>query len=214
MAPLLLRPFDPSSRSEQFAWRASMYHPTFKSHIPKTMLLQQVANTCCTPLTGWSMCHERSNPPPPALPYDHTHLALIFSTRINLEGPRKFDVAFASDPLNPQSIQLFHPNVQSATAVQMQQIVNEYHCGWLHRHATERSHVSGSTGRSSVRFGVDHVWKGPRIDRTGRGYVPKTAILHCTRLVGKRGSSGQTRRNCAAKNPRTVQRTSCVRRIW
>jgi hypothetical protein len=107
MAPLLLRPFDPSSRGEQFAWRASMYHPTFKSHIPKTMLLQQVANTCCTPLTGWSMCHERSNPPPPALPYDHTHLALIFSTRLNLEGPRKFDVAFASDPLNPQSIQYY-----------------------------------------------------------------------------------------------------------
>ena len=76
------------------------------------------------------------------------------------------------------------------------------------------SHNLGSMGRPGHEFGVGRVRNGSCNGPRGRGYGPKTAILHCTLLVGKRGPTGQTRRNGAARDPRTPKRTRRDTRVW
>lgn len=119
--------FNPQPIPDDFIWSGKYFHLTYKGFLDKTVLLNQVANTTSTPLTGWSIVHEISYQEDPE-GYEHTHFAMIFKARIRLHGSRKFDVCILQE--DGSLLEILHPHVQPhVSIVAMEAIISNYHAG-------------------------------------------------------------------------------------
>jgi len=100
--------------------------------------MHAVRQATSIPLAAFSYVHERTYVMEDGRivnAYDHTHAAVIFKTRIQLKGSRKFDVYTTFDDSRPVTI--FHPHIQpKVSATQMEQIFLKYHRGWKLNEAT------------------------------------------------------------------------------
>ena len=117
---------------DDFEWKGRWYHLTYVSHLEKQDILDTIARATSIPLLGYSIVHERaetmSDDGTEVYIYDHTHVAMMFQSRLRMKGSYKFDV-FMEDPVEDAPMQI-HPNVQhKMTLSAMELIFTQYHRG-------------------------------------------------------------------------------------
>lgn len=116
-----------------FVWNRRLYHLTYEGHLPVDLILSTVAGATSVPVVGYSICHEQGEEPEDdgsmdanAVPYDHTHVGIIFKHRINLVGSRKFDILV----VHTAGVAIHHPNVAArVTMNHMEELITQYHRG-------------------------------------------------------------------------------------
>ena len=87
----------PVAIPDDFMWTRKMYHLTYKGFMLVESVLNRVRQATSTPLVGYSIAHEDTTQyaddgTEMVEGYKHTHVALMFSTKLNLRGSRKFDI--------------------------------------------------------------------------------------------------------------------------
>lgn len=121
----------PQLPPDNFHWNKKYYHLTYKDHLPLAGLLQMVAMATSVQLVGYSWVHEDTSKKDAngfvVLGYKHTHLALMFATRLNLVGSDKFDFSYQ----DAHGAWLFvHCHVQPVcTIAHLKDIYVNYHPG-------------------------------------------------------------------------------------
>lgn len=123
------RPFQlaPQPIPDDFKWRSHLYHLTYPTHVEIRYLWAVLLAATAIPLIGYSVVHEDGEDEN-GEPYHHTHWAMIFKTRLQLQGCRKFDVQLP-DPADG-SLVVLHPHIlPKTTMVQMEQLFLQYHAG-------------------------------------------------------------------------------------
>lgn len=134
MAPNRPKLIDSQPIPDNFQWRGKNAHLTYPGHIDKQYCWQAVRNATTVPVRASSICHETATNDVEGYTYDHTHVALIFESAINIKGCHKFDVYLPSDdpladPSQPVLYQI-HPNfTPHVSTAAMRLIFNEYHLG-------------------------------------------------------------------------------------
>ena len=124
----------PRDIPDDFVWSGKLFHLTYETHVPVATILNTVRRATSTPLLGNSIAHEDTteyNDEGHEITrgYEHTHVALIFTSKISLKGSRKFDV-FINDPNDEFGMHQIHPHIQpKVSMVQMEQLFTQYHAG-------------------------------------------------------------------------------------
>ena len=125
-----LRPETVSDQGGVFKWTGRCYHLTYSNFISKYDLLATVRRATTTPLSGWSYSHEDTTTTRPdgstLVGYQHTHFAVLFKSKLCLQGAMKFDVYAGIDTTGADVY--IHPNVQKISMAQLEQVVT-YHEG-------------------------------------------------------------------------------------
>lgn len=120
----------PQPIPNDFVWRSHLYHLTYRGKMTPECAKVLVARATSIPLAGWSLAQEDTSyvdeQGNTIEGYVHTHLALIFKARLNLQGARKFDW----HTWNNGYPDVIHPHVQpKVNMIQMEQIFIHYHAG-------------------------------------------------------------------------------------
>ena len=128
----------PQPVPDNFKWNGKYFHLTYATFLPLALVLNIIQSATST-LFFYSFCHERGEPGEDDEEdegYEHTHVALMFISRINIVGSRKFDIVWdglgahqdGTQFFNPPRV--FHPNIQpKVTMEQLEQIWTSYHAG-------------------------------------------------------------------------------------
>lgn len=148
----------PQPIPDDFTWKSKYFHLTYKGHLPAQEILQTVSRATSVYLVGYSIVHEDTSEYDAegyqlSAGYEHTHVALIFATPLNLKGSRKFDVFVHNNPHDPFDYEQIHPHVQpKVTLVQMEQLFTQYHAGRKY---------DITTGKMSYKEPIMHVYHLP-----------------------------------------------------
>lgn len=116
---------------DNFNWKGKYFHLTYSGWIPKNELLAMASSVTSTPLEGWSMVHEDTSEQREdgvrIVGYQHTHLGLIYKSKINIHGSRKFDIMLVDAA---GAALVVHPNIVPKLSIgQMEVIFTDYHPG-------------------------------------------------------------------------------------
>ena len=147
--PFKLKPQLPG---QDFSWIRANYHMTYKGFIPVSLIMATVSQVTSTPLVGWSVVHEEGedDDDDEREAYQHTHVALIFTKRLNLVGADKFDVYL----YHPDGVEIVHPHVAArCTMSHMEEIFTQYHAGRKY---------NLKTGKTEFKAPVMHEYKLPQ----------------------------------------------------
>jgi hypothetical protein len=122
----------PQEIPDGFVWNHKFEHLTYRSFISKDKILNMVQHATSIPLDGWSICHEDTTETGPdgvtRVGYQHTHVAFMFKSRLNVKGARAFDIWVFDD--NGLVVDIIHPHVQpKVTITAMECIFTQYHAG-------------------------------------------------------------------------------------
>lgn len=142
---------------DDFTFTGNMLHLTYKGHVAPEVLLATVRRATSVPILGYSVAHEDTSEYNDegyqmTEGYKHTHLAIIFKSKIKKSGSRSFD-AFVSDEEAFGNIQQIHPHFQPRlTMVQMELLFTQYHAG---------RKFDIATGKTVFKPPVLHVYQLP-----------------------------------------------------
>ena len=133
MAPMAQFQLEPQPIPDNFEWTRAYYHFTYATHIPTDAFFEQVRRATSTPILGYSFVHETAetmaDDGTERYFYEHTHVAIMFKTRLRIKGSRKFDV-FVPDDENPGMFKQHHPNVVPKISLAAMEIAfTQYHRG-------------------------------------------------------------------------------------
>ena len=152
--PLKLKSVSPEG---DFPWNRKHYHMTFSGWLPVAVLLSTCAGATTVPVVCYSVVHEEGEEPDEdgnldvnAVPYRHTHFAVIFKSRLHLFGARKFDV-FVD---HPNGVEIHHPHVAArVNASHMEELITQYHRGRKY---------NIKTGKTEFKAPIFHEYKLPQ----------------------------------------------------
>ncbi len=86
--------------SDGFRWRARAWHLTYVGHVPPEKLLAALTAASSVPVLGYSIVHEQSDS---EAPYDHTHFAWLWASKVNLHGSHILDVVVDGQRVHPHA---------------------------------------------------------------------------------------------------------------
>ena len=109
-----------------FKWDGDKFHYTWAWPLSKERCLAVVRRATSNPL--WYSWVQEISPEG----HEHTHMALMFASRLRLIGSRHFDVPKEQgeyDPTQSPQSTAWHPNVQKMNATQTEVVWMHYHHG-------------------------------------------------------------------------------------
>ena len=121
---------EPIPDDRDFRWSKAMYHFTYAAFLDIQELLMMCQRITTIPVTGWSYAWEDTTKTINGTTHEghqHTHFLVMFKSRLNLTGSRKFDLlTFDEEGVGTT----YHPNVQSGlTMNHVEFICTNYHAG-------------------------------------------------------------------------------------
>ena len=132
MAPFSIAPVEVP---DGFVWDGDKFHFTYAEHVSKDQFLETVRRATSTPVIGWSVVQETTTEYDLDTQvvitqgHDHTHVGVMFQSRIRIRGSRKFDIIIVNenDPTDARSV---HPHILPKVSMnQMRSFFTEYHVG-------------------------------------------------------------------------------------
>ena len=130
-----------------FEWNGRAFHLTYAYFLSEQRCLETVRRATSTPFYH-SWCQEVGDDG-----HEHTHLALIFHSRIRLKGARHFDVPKLPGEIDPTEVPqrlTWHPNVQKITMTQGEVIWNHYHLGRKYNPETGKVEYTPPVDHNSI----------------------------------------------------------------
>lgn len=132
---------------DDFNWDGRSFHMTYSYFISEQRCLETVRRATTIPF--WhSWCQEVGDDG-----HEHTHLALIFHTRLRLRGARLFDITKLPSEIDPTESPprlTWHPNVQKINMSQAEVIWNHYHLGRKYNQETGKIEYTPPVDHNSV----------------------------------------------------------------
>ena len=135
--------FKPEEIPDGFVWDGQMQHMTYPDWVPPEEIFNTWRRATSIPPLGYSISQEEGDETPEEnyrTPYKHTHVAVIWQSRIRIQGSRKFDI-FYDDPNDPDPHgmpRVLHPHILPKLNWTSMEQCFHYHTGWKLNVATHK----------------------------------------------------------------------------